>query len=122
MAAPHPLFQRIHDEIEGADAAATGSLREGTFAAQRWGTLDVSELGRAVRELVHAWTELYAGLGGAVGFGSDDEIVACASRGTLLVRVHHASGRYVAVVLSDRGNLGYLRFRMRDYLRAVLAE
>jgi hypothetical protein len=35
--------------------------------------------------------------------------------------VHHDKGRYVAVTLSASGNIGYLRFRMRDYLRAAAA-
>lgn len=116
------LFERIREEIPGAQAAAIGSVREGTFVTRRWEDHDLGPLERPLRELVRAWTEMYEGLGGPVDFGSNDEVLVSASRGYLLVRVHHASGRFVAVLLSADGNIGYLRFKIRDYLRAALAE
>lgn len=116
------LFEQIRDEIPGAVAGIVGSVDGGRFQSRSWGGLDPATVEGPVRALVKAWHEVYEGLGGAVDFGSNDEVLMSATRGYLLVRLHHGSGRFVGVLLSADGNIGYLRFRMRDYLRRAMAE
>ncbi len=112
------LLELIHTEIPGVTGAAVGSIDAGSFSARAWGT-DLVPLRADLVAMVNAWRGAYDALGGPVDFGSNDEILVSASKGYLLVRVHHGSGRFVAVLLSASGNIGYLRFRVREYLRAA---
>lgn len=116
------LFEQIREEIPGAIAAAVGSVEAGKpFTAKAWGSVDPATVERPLRELLASWHAMYSGLGGAVDFGSNDEVLISASRGYVLARIHHDSGRFVAVFLSADGNVGYLRFRLRDYLRRAMS-
>ena len=113
------LFDLIRDEIPGAAAAVVGSV-SGALHTRTYKGVDPASVEAPLREIVGAWHHLYAGLGGPVDFGSNDEVLISASRGYLLLKVHHDSGRFIGVFLSADGNIGYLRFRMREYLRRVL--
>jgi predicted regulator of Ras-like GTPase activity (Roadblock/LC7/MglB family) len=115
------LFEQIRDEIPGATAAVVGSIGGGGLQSEAWGALDPNPVSAHLRGLVEAWDQCYRDLGGAVDFGSNDEVLISASRGYLLIKVHHDSGKFVGVFLSADGNIGYLRFRMRDYLRRAMA-
>lgn len=115
------LFGQIRDEIPGATAAVVGSVEGGALSSQSWGGLDPKSVEASLREIVKSWHRMYAGLGGAVDFGSNDEILISATKGYLLVKLHHDSGRFIGVFLSADGNIGYLRFRMRDYLRRAMS-
>ena len=122
MPSPQELAQQVHTEIPGVTAVAFGGVRGGSFHTQSWGASAAPEgLRTDLEAIVRAWNTAYADLGGPIDFGSNDEILISASKGYLLIKVHHDSGRYVAVILSASGNIGYLRFKMRDYLRAAAA-
>lgn len=119
--ATHDLFSRMREEIPGLTAAAAGSFDTESFATWSAGAhQDLGEVRTALRILVGGYDALYAGLGGAMEFGSGDELLISASRGYLLVKVSHERRRFVAVLLESSGNIGYLRFRMRDYLRRAM--
>lgn len=115
------LFKRMEEEMPGYVAAAVGTLEPGgSFASHVAGDLDLAEVRDPLVRMLTSYSELYRGLGGALDFGSGDELLISASRAYLLVKVAHDRKRFVAVLLSSNGNIGYLRFRMREYLRMAL--
>ncbi|MEQ1568103.1 MAG: hypothetical protein ABMA64_20860 [Myxococcota bacterium] len=116
------LFDSIRDEIPGVIAAVVGSVRGGPLAVRRWGAIEPAAVEQPLRQLVSSWHQMYEGLGGPVDFGSNDEVLISASRGYVLIKVHHGSGTFVGVFLSADGNIGYLRFRLREYLRLAMAQ
>lgn len=110
---PHPLFALIRDEIPGYAGAAFGPL-DGTLE------IDGAELGEVAEDLLliaRSWHKTWRDLGGAVDFGSNDDVLVSASKGYLLFKVSHEKQRFLVVRLRADGNIGYLRFRMREYLR-----
>ena len=115
------LLDLIHAEIPGVTGAVVGATEDGPFHARTWSRTDPGTIREELVDMVRSWRRAYETLGGALDFGSNDEILVSASRGYLLMRVHHDSGRFVAVLLSASGNLGYLRFRVRSYLRSAAA-
>jgi hypothetical protein len=117
--AADPLFAQIREEIPGYAAAAAGSFDGSLYWSHGGGDFDLAPARDAVLALVRAYHSTYEGLGGKIDFGSNDELLATASRGYLFVRVDHPRQRFVAVALKASGNIGYLRFRMREYLRQV---
>lgn len=114
-------LETVHAEIPGATSVAVGAVDGGLFVSRVWGGTDPAALRVDLEAIVRGWRSAWGHLGGAIDFGSNDEILISASKGYLLLRVHHDKGRYVAVTLSASGNIGYLRFRMRDYLRSAAA-
>lgn len=114
------LFAQIREEIPGFAAAAVGSF-DGAFATAGESGHDLNPVRDALVALAKAWDLAYDELGGPVDFGSNDEVLVSASKGFLLIRVAHGSGKFVAVQLEASGNIGYLRFRMREYLRRAVA-
>lgn len=115
------LLQQVREEIPGVTGVAVGTFDGATWASRSWGSLDVASARAPLAALVRSWHETYEAVGGAVDFGSHDEILVSASKGYLLVRASHDRARFVAVFLEASGNIGYLRFRMREYLRVAAA-
>lgn len=114
------LFASIEEEMPGYLAAAGGSVAsEGGFWSHSLGSIDLAEQRDALIRMVQGYVTLYEGLGGAIDLGSNDEILITASRIYLLIKIDHAHKRFLAVSLDSNGNIGYLRFRMREYLRRV---
>lgn len=111
------IFDEMREELPGYTGALYGSTDGGVHEAT--GTLDDADVRRHLAALASAWHGTYAALGGPVDFGSNDEVLVSASKGYVLLRVHHASGRFLAVALGPSGNIGYLRFRLRNWLRAL---
>lgn len=116
------MFARIREEMPGYLSAASGSIEAGGgFATHHTGALDLGEAKEALQRMVGAYAQTYAALGGRVDLGSNDEVLITASRAYLLIRVDHGSGRFLAVLLSSSGNIGYLRHKMRQWLRDLVA-
>lgn len=114
------LFSRILEEIPGYLAAAAGSVGgQGGFYSHAKGSIDLAEQRDALVQMVRGYMDAYQGLGGAIDLGSNDELLITASRAYLLIKVDHGQHRFLAVLLNSSGNIGYLRFRMRDYLRQM---
>lgn len=113
------LFHQIREEIPGYLAAAAGSFDGASFSSD--GSSELLASKDALVGLVRMYHALYQGLGANIDFGSNDEVLISASRGFLLIRANHDRTRFVAVQLAASGNIGYLRFRMREYLRKVVA-
>lgn len=114
------LFSRIVEEMPGYLAAAAGSLKPGSkFYSHSSGRLDLADTQDRILKLVQDYVGIYDDLGGAIDFGSNDEILITASHVYLLIKIDHNSQRFIAVLLGSNGNIGYLRFRMRNYLRLV---
>lgn len=78
-----------------------------------------AEKSKMLPALVARYHAVYEGLGGKIDFGGNDELLISASRGYLMIRADHASRQFVGVLLKSSGNLGYLRFRMRNYLKQI---
>jgi hypothetical protein len=114
------IFSAMQAELPGYEAAAIGKL-QGGVQFHREGRHGLDDLGPALTELIQAHHKAYEGLGGRVDFGSDDELLLSASRGSLVVRLDHQKGAFIAVQLGSSGNLGYLRYRMRGWLKALAA-
>lgn len=115
------LFDQIRAEIPGYLGAAYGTIDGSNFQSHTTGELDLAHIRGPLAGLMTAWHQSYEGLGGAVDFGSNDEVLMSASRGFILVRMNHSKKRFVAVALKASGNLGYLRFRLRGWLK-IIAE
>lgn len=113
------LFEQIAQEIPGYHGSVAGSFDGAMYVTHGAGAAELSASRDSLLGLVRAWGSAYPGLGGVVDFGSNDEILISASKGFLLLRLHHDKQRFVAVHLAASGNVGYLRFRMREYLRRV---
>lgn len=113
-------FESMKVELPGYAGSAYGSL-EGRLLHSD-GSLAPPEVFAGLAALATAWTRTYEALGGPVDFGSNDEVLVSATKGYVIVRVHPASRRFLAVALGAGGNVGYLRFRMRAWLRALTAE
>jgi predicted regulator of Ras-like GTPase activity (Roadblock/LC7/MglB family) len=114
------LFSRIVEEMPGYLAAAVGSFdSERDFYSHTTGDIDLSYMRNTIPKMVQNYADIYNGLGGAIDLGSNDEILITASRVYLLIKLNHERHQFVAVLLSSSGNIGYLRFRIRDYLRFV---
>jgi hypothetical protein len=114
------LFSRIAEEMPGYLAAAAGSFQAGaSFEAHSTGSIDLTEKRDALLQMIRSYNDTYLGLGGSIDLGSNDEILITASRVYLLVKVDHDQQRFIAVMLAASGNIGYLRFRIRDYLRQL---
>lgn len=117
---PDELFSRIAEEMPGYLAAATGSLEAGaSFQAHSTGSIDLTEKRESLLQMIRSYDDTYLGLGGSIDLGSNDEILITASRVYLLIKVDHDQQQFLAVMLAASGNIGYLRFRMRDYLRQL---
>lgn len=114
MASSHPLFTLIRDEIPGYAGAAFGTFEAGGLETDGKELEDVSA---DLQGIARSWHQTWKDLGGAVDFGSNDELLVSASKAYLLFKLNHEKGRFVVVRLRADGNIGYLRFRMRDYLR-----
>lgn len=116
------LFERIEDEIPGYLSAAVGSIRGGgTMAFHAAKGLSLSEGEEPLGRVARAFADLYEALGGRVDMGSNDDLLVTASRGYILVKLDHGSGRFIAVLLSSSGNIGFLRFQIRAYLRDLVS-
>ncbi len=113
------LFRTIEEEIPGYLAAAAGSLDGAGFSTHSAGDLDLAEGREPFLQMIRSYDALYRAMGGAIDLGSNDEVLITASRVYLLIKVDHGAQRFVAVLLGSSGNIGYLRFRMRDYLRGL---
>lgn len=118
MANASQLFALIKDEIPGYSGATIGNLDGSGFEAD---TGDLSTVGPDLAAMARSWHQTWKDLGGAVDFGSNDDLLISASKGYLLIKVAHDRQRFLAVALHANGNIGYLRFRMREYLRRTLA-
>ncbi len=116
------LFASIEEEIPGYVASAGGAVDlQGGFWSHSRGAIDLAEQRDALIRMAQDYATLYEGLGGAIDLGSNDEMLVTASRIYILIKVDHAHQRFLAVALDSSGNIGYLRFRMRDYLRRMSA-
>lgn len=116
------LFETISEEMPGYLAAAAGSLGPGgAWRAHHEGNHDLSEARAPLFAMVSAYAETYTALGGGVDVGANDEVLISASRVYLLIKVDHRARRFLAVLLSSSGNIGYLRFKMRTWIRDVVA-
>lgn len=115
------LFAQIREEIPGVIGAATGSFDGSSYQAQGWGSLDIPGARAPLCAMVKGWHDTYQTLGSVVDFGSNDEVLISASKGYLLVKANHDKSKFVAVFLAASGNIGYLRFRMREYLRVAVS-
>ena len=114
------LFARIVEEMPGYLAAAAGSLKPGSiFYSHSSGNIDLADTQDRILKMVQDYVGIYEDLGGAIDFGSNDEILITASHVYLLIKVDHNRQRFIAVLLGSNGNIGYLRFRIRNYLRQV---
>ena len=114
------LFSRIVEEMPGYLAAAVGSFDpDSKFYSHTTGDIDLSYMRNTIPKMVQNYADIYNGLGGAIDLGSNDEILITASRVYLLIKINHERHQFVAVLLSSSGNIGYLRFRIRDYLRLI---
>ncbi len=112
------LFARIREEMPGYLAAASGSIESGgSFTTHHTGHLDLAEARDGLVRMISGFAQTYNALGGRVDLGSNDEVLLTASRAYLLIKVDHASGRFLAVLLSSDGNIGYLRYKMRAWIR-----
>lgn len=116
----HPMFERIQLETPGYAAAAIGSLDGREFMSHTVTGFDLGGVRTALVSLARSSGEVWEGLGGAMDFGSNDELLFSASRGFLLVRIDHPTGRFLAVMLESSGNIGYLRLNMRTWLRLLV--
>ena len=115
------LFERMREEIPGFLAAAVGDTGGGMWRSAGAAGHDLEASREGIRAMALAWQKVYAELGGRVDFGAHDELLATATRGYLLVQLDHGSGRFVAVHLDSDGNIGYLRFRLRAWLKELSA-
>ena len=114
------LFAQIAEEIPGYAGAVVGSLDGRGYTAHTPPQgFDLAPLAGELPGLMARYHGVYEGLGGKIDFGGNDELLISASRGYLMVRVDHASRQFVGVLLKSSGNLGYLRFRMRNYLKQI---
>lgn len=112
------LFDTIRDEIPGYIDAAIGRVDGSRFEC---GAGTLTECQAQILSLVQSFTDTYEALGGSIDFGSNEEALLSASRGYLLLRIDRSRRFFVAVQLSSNGNVGYLRFRARRYLRDAAA-
>ncbi len=110
-------FDEMRDELPGYAGALHGSTDGRVHEAH--GSLDDKDVRAHLAALAAAWHRAYEALGGAVDFGSNDEVLVSASKGYVLLRVSHADGRYLAVALGPTGNIGFLRYRIRAWLRGL---
>ena len=116
----HLCFQEMKSELPGYAGALFGTL-DGR-AIHQDGSLADPDAVADLSALAGTWERAYQNLGGSVDFGSNDELLLSATKAYIIVRVHHPSKRFLAVALGASGNIGYLRFRMRGWLRALVAE
>lgn len=110
------LFAMVKDEIPGYNGAAFGTLDGSGFEADG---ADMPSVGADLASIARSWHQTWRDLGGAVDFGSNDDVLISATKGYLLIKVNHDKQTFLAVALKANGNIGYLRFRMRDYLRRI---
>ena len=108
------LFQIIQEEIPGYIDAAVGRLDGTAFSS---GNGELLESREQLLLLARDFVATYNALGGPIDFGSNEELLITASRGYLVLRIDRSKGIFVVVQLSSNGNVGYLRFRVRKYLR-----
>lgn|GEM_PF-2063223 len=112
------FFRTLEDEMPGFRSAAVGQLDQpGQLTVHAVGDLSLDEASAELSAMVGGFVGTYAALGGRIDLGSNDELLVSASKGYLLVKVDHRSKRFVAVLLSSSGNIGFLRFRLRAMLR-----
>jgi predicted regulator of Ras-like GTPase activity (Roadblock/LC7/MglB family) len=114
------LFAQIQEEIPGYAGTVVGNLDGSGYASHSVGDQDLAALKQAIPQMLRTYHEVYEGLGGPIDFGSNDELLMSATRGYLLVKVNHEKKRFVGVLLKSSGNLGYLRFRMRNYIKQAV--
>jgi hypothetical protein len=114
------LFSLLRLEIPGYAGTVFGNIDGTSLYTDGYPGEEGAAVGRALAGLARGHHALYQELGGAMDFGSNDEVLVTASRGFLLLRLHHERKRFIGVQLHASGNIGYLRFRMREYLRMVL--
>ncbi len=113
-------FARLEQEMPGFLSAAVGHLdRPGELTVHTAGGLSLGEAEAELGAMVAGFAATYEALGGRIDLGSNDELLVSASKGYLLAKVDHRSRRYVAVLLSSSGNIGFLRFQLRGFLRAL---
>ncbi len=112
------FFASLEKEMPGFLSAAVGSLDQpGQLTVHTVGGLSLEEGAKELTAMVDGYVRTYAALGGRIDLGSNDELLMSASKGYLLAKVDHRSRRFVAVLLSSSGNIGFLRFRLRGILR-----
>lgn len=117
------LFESIREEMPGYLSAAIGTVEPGGgLKTHSSGALDLAEGGDALHAMIRGYASTYRSLGGRMDLGSNDEVLISASRAYLLIKVDHGSGRFLAVLLSSSGNIGYLRFKMRAWIRELAAD
>lgn len=116
----HRCFDEMKVELPGYAGAGFGTLDGRAIHVD--GMLAPPEVLKDLAAIAESWARTYDALGGAVDFGSNDEVLISATKGYVILRVHHPSRRFLAVALGASGNIGYLRFRMRGWLRALTAE
>jgi len=118
----HPLFAQIEREMPGYLSAAIGSLdNSSAMSVHAAGGLSLDEAAAPLVAMVKAYTDTYEALGGRIDMGSNDEVLISASKGYLLIKVDHRSRRFIAVLLSSNGNIGFLRFQLRTWIRKLSA-
>lgn len=113
------LFSAMRDALPAFKGAAIGSLDQPEDVVWHDAGAALHEGKAEVLALLDRWRAGYEALGGRVDVGSDDEILISASRLYLLARIDHDSGVFVLVALGSQGNIGYLRFLIRGWLRAA---
>lgn len=118
MSAAEHLFALVKTEIPGYNGLSMGNLDGTGYEAD---ACDLAHVGGHISALARAWHLAWTDLGSAVDFGSNDDLLVSASKGYILIKVAHDRQRFIAVALHADGNIGYLRFRMREYLRRALA-
>lgn len=116
MSSASQLFAMIKDEIPGYNGAAFGALDGSGYEADG---ADMNAVSGDLCSIARSWHQTWKDLGGAVDFGSNDDVLVSATKGYLLVKVNHDKQTFLVVALKANGNIGYLRFRMRDYLRRI---
>lgn len=116
MGSASQVFAMIKDEIPGFNGAAVGAL-DGSSYESAGG--DLGAVGADLAAIARSWHQTWNDLGAAVDFGSNDDVLISATKGYLLIKVNHDKQTFLAVALLANGNIGYLRFRMRDYLRRI---
>ncbi len=112
-------FSELREVMPGYRAAAVGRLDDQLFVADEQAPRSLAGMRGALLELARGQRAVYDELGGVLDFGAADELLMSANRGYLLLKIHHASGVWVAVWLGAEGNIGYLRVWMRRFLAEI---
>ena len=110
-----------HDFLPQAKVGgAVAALAERGLEQAGLAGLEVADSGAALLALGGAWRAQHTlpliAVTGSNGKTTVTQMIAA------ILRVHHPSKRFLAIALGGSGNIGYLRFRMRNWLKALVAE